>query len=88
MFVKLEIWTTLSLFLPRGNIKNDFFFAPMVLRKRFPKAMYGCKPKGATHEAVMRICRQDLVRADAKCDLANQSVSKDKFVFSLGVPFE
>ena len=52
MFVKLEIWTTLSLFLPRGNIKNDFFFASMVLRKRFPKALYGCKPKGATHEAV------------------------------------
>ena len=32
--------------------KMTFFFASMVLRKRFPKAMYGCKPKGATHEAV------------------------------------
>ena len=32
--------------------KMAFFFASMVLRKRFPKAMYGCKPKGATHEAV------------------------------------
>ena len=52
MFVKLEIWTTLSLFLPRGNIKNDFFFAFMVLREGFPKAMYGGKPKGATHEAL------------------------------------
>ena len=30
--------------------KMTFFFASMVLRKRFPKAMYGCKPKGATHE--------------------------------------
>ena len=91
-FVKLEIWTTLSLFLPRGNIKNDFFFAFMVLRKRFPKAMYGCKPKGATQWSSTRmnnaICRQDLVWADAKCDLANQSVSRDNFVFSLGVPCE
>ena len=36
----------------------------------------------------MAICRQDFLRADAKCDLANQSVSRDKFVFSLGIPFE
>ena len=37
-----------------------FFFFFMVLRKRFPKAMYGCKPKGTTHEAlwewIMAIC--------------------------------
>jgi len=39
VFVKLEIWTTLSLFLPQGNIKNDFFFVSMVLRKHFPKAI-------------------------------------------------
>ena len=36
----------------------------------------------------MAICRQDLTRADAKFDLANQSMSRDKFVFSLGVPLE
>ena len=42
----------------------------------------------ALREWIMAICRQDVVRADAKCDLANQSVSRDKFVFSLGVPFE
>ena len=39
-------------------------------------------------EWITAICRQDVVRADANCDLANQSVSRDKFAFSLGVPFE
>ena len=27
--------------------KMTFFFVSMVLRKHFPKALYGCKPKGA-----------------------------------------
>ena len=65
--------------------KMTFFFVSMVLRKPFPKALYDCKPKG---EWIMAIGRQDFARTDAKCDLANQSVSRDKFVFSSGVPFE
>jgi len=36
----------------------------------------------------MAIRRQDFARTDAQCDLANQSVGRDKFVFSLGFPFE
>ena len=61
MFVKLENWTTLSLFLPWGNIKNYFFLVYMVLRKRFPKASYGCKTKGATRWSSMRMNNGDLL---------------------------
>ena len=61
MFVKLENWTTLLLLLPWGNIKNYFSYVFMVLRKRFPKASYGCKPKGATRWSSMRMNNGDLL---------------------------
>ena len=45
---KLEIWTTFSSFLPRRNIKNDFFFVQMVLRKCCTKLYYRYQAKEAT----------------------------------------
>ena len=63
-------WTQifpLSLFLPRGNIKNDFFFLFMVSRKHFPKALYGCKLKGATPWHCMRMNNGDLSAKRCSC---------------------